>query len=170
MNMKNLFDLQIDQLEHLYDAEEQLEAEFSKLVKEASTPALKKLLEKNLKVTKSQIERLNEIGQDLGVKIEKSKKVCAALRGVLKESQEIRNSKPESHVLDAALILTAQKAAHYHMASYGSARAYARALGSKRTEALLEKSLDEEKGIDRELSELAIKTVNQSAVRPAKAA
>ena len=62
---------------------------------------------------------------------------------------------------------SAQKGAHYQIAAYGSARAYAEALGKKSAENLLKEALEEQISIDKELSKLAIKTVNPDAVQPA---
>lgn len=54
----------------------------------------------------------------------------------------------EGPVRDAGLIATAQKIEHYEMASYGSAREWAKTLGLTDHVGLLDKTLQEEKHAD----------------------
>jgi ferritin-like metal-binding protein YciE len=64
------------------------------------------------------------------------------------------------------LIATAQKVEHYEIASYGTARDWARQLGLAQQAAVLQKTLDEEKHADGLLTQIARRT-NTSAVAAA---
>jgi ferritin-like metal-binding protein YciE len=70
-------------------------------------------------------------------------------------------------VLDAALIMGAQKVEHYEIASYGSVCALAEALGQSEIKQLLEQTLQQEKAADQKLNQLALSEVNKSALAAA---
>jgi ferritin-like metal-binding protein YciE len=70
-------------------------------------------------------------------------------------------------VLDAALIVAAQKVEHYEIASYGSVHALAEALGNQEAAQLLNQTLEEEKSADQKLNQIALSDVNKSALRAA---
>ena len=65
--------------------------------------------------------------------------------------------------MDAAIISSSQTVEHYEIARYGTLVCWARQLGLKDAEALLQKTLDEEKAADQKLSGLAEEYVNQKA-------
>jgi ferritin-like metal-binding protein YciE len=66
-------------------------------------------------------------------------------------------------VLDAGLIMAAQKTEHYEMAAYGSVRTYAGTLGDNAAHLLLQQTLNEEAEADRKLSKLAEDLINLEA-------
>jgi ferritin-like metal-binding protein YciE len=61
----------------------------------------------------------------------------------------------------------AQKVEHYEIASYGSVCALAEALGQSEIKQLLEQTLQQEKGADQKLNQLALSEVNKSALAAA---
>jgi ferritin-like metal-binding protein YciE len=166
MAIKNLQDLLVNQLDDLFDSEGQVELELPKMAKAATSLELRELFETRAKQNGEQRERLQKIGNEIGVKLGTNSKTCVAMQGLIKEGREMQEVNPRAQVLDAALILAAQKGAHYQIAAYGSARAYAAALGKTSAESLLKEAVDEQSNIDKELSKLAIKTVNRDAVQP----
>jgi len=88
------------------------------------------------------------------------------------ETPEVFNSvhwltRERPEVLDAALIVGAQKVEHYEIASYGSVHALAEALGHKEVAQLLEQTLAEEKEADKKLNALALSDVNKTALQTA---
>jgi ferritin-like metal-binding protein YciE len=72
----------------------------------------------------------------------------------------------EPDVMDAALIVAAQKVEHYEIAGYGSVRTYAQMLGDRESAQLLQRTLDEEGETDKKLSQLAESVVNREALQP----
>lgn len=62
------------------------------------------------------------------------------------------------------MILAAQKAEHYEIASYGTLRIFAKLLGEKEVSAELERILREEEKTDKDLTALARRHINALAV------
>jgi len=95
-------------------------------------------------------------------KTAKSKK-CEAMTGLLEEGNEIAADNKDEPTINAALISAAQKVEHYEIASYGCLREWAEQLGNDPAARLLQEILDEEKGADLKLSDLARECCNISA-------
>jgi ferritin-like metal-binding protein YciE len=102
---------------------------------------------------RGQVERLDQIFKLLGKKAEG--KECHALKGLVKEAEELMEEAKSGPVLDAGLIACAQAVEHYEMARYGALGAWAEQLDMEDAGELLEETLDEEKAADEKLSELA---------------
>jgi ferritin-like metal-binding protein YciE len=113
----NLFE---DQLKDLHSAESQLVKALPKLAKKASSPGLKEAITGHLEETKHHVERLDEIGQALGLKL--SGKKCKAMEGLIEEGAEALEAEGPGPVIDAAVIAAAQRVEHYEISAYGSAR------------------------------------------------
>ena len=69
-----------------------------------------------------------------------------------------------SSVLDAGIIVAAQKVEHYEIASYGSVRTFANLLNQEEAARLVQSTLDEESETDDILNRLAEGIVNPEAV------
>ena len=151
------------ELKDLYDAEHRLTEALPKLADKANNPSLKMAFENHLRETEKHVERLEAIFDHIGVEAEREK--CDAMVGLIKEGGTVLDAEGDANVLDAALIAAAQRAEHYEMAAYGSARAFARQLGNEYAAELLEQTLDEEKAADQKLTEIAEGAVNPAASR-----
>ena len=68
MSMDSLKDLYIDELKDLYNAENQLLKALPKMAKKAAAPELKRAFQEHLAVTKTHVERLEQIFKGLGEK------------------------------------------------------------------------------------------------------
>ena len=163
MEVRNLDSLYIDGLRDLYSAEEQLVEALPKVAKAISIDKLRTAVENHHKVTKGHVERLQKIFDDLGE--DPKGHTCAAMKGILKEGDELMREVESGPVLDAALIGAAQKVEHYEMAGYGTSRTFAEMLGHKEHVDLLQRTLDEEGATDKELTKLAEDLVNERAAR-----
>src|SRR5438094_9213688 len=142
IKLHKLKTLYIDELKDLYNAENQLLKALPKMAKAASSEELKDAFEKHLEQTKSHVERLEEVFEEIG---EKPKgKTCRAMKGLIEEWSEILEEDGEESVIDAGIIVAAQKVEHYEIASYGSVRTFAQLLGKDRSADLLKTTLDEE--------------------------
>jgi ferritin-like metal-binding protein YciE len=163
MNADTLTDLLVEELQDLYDAEQQLTKALPKLAETAFDEELREAFEQHLNQTKGQVQRLEKVFGEL--KVPASGKHCPAMAGLIEEASEIVESKGEGDptVRDAALIIAAQKVEHYEIASYGSLRTLARTLGAQKVADLLQETLDEEAETDRRLTELAESSVNLDA-------
>jgi ferritin-like metal-binding protein YciE len=151
------------ELKDLFDAEHRLTEALPKLADKASNPSLKMAFENHLRETEKHVERLEAIFDHIGVDAEREK--CDAMVGLIKEGGNVLDAKGDVNVLDAALIAAAQRAEHYEMAAYGSARAFARQLGNEYAAELLEQTLEEEKAADLKLTEIAEGAVNPATAR-----
>jgi len=142
-----------EELQDLYDAENQIIKALPKMAKAASDEDLTAAFQQHLEVTKKQVKRLDKIFQQLGIKPQG--KTCEAMQGLLKEGDRIIQEIEKSPVLDAALIGAAQKVEHYEISGYGTVRTLAEVLGQQDAAELLEETLDEEKETDENLTEIA---------------
>ncbi len=161
MKLETLHDLYVAELKDLYSAEHQLLRALPKMAKAATAPQLSKAFTVHLTETKSHIERLERIFKKLDVS--PKGKTCKAMKGLLEEGAEVMAEDADPTVMDAALIVAAQRVEHYEMAGYGCVRTYARLLGHNDAADLLQKTLDEEGATDKALTELAEKSINVGA-------
>ena len=162
MKLDSLNKLYVDELKDLYSAETQITKALPRMVKKATSPALKAAFEAHLQQTFGQIERLDRIFKTL----ENSPrgKKCGGMEGLLAEGKEMMGEDIEPEVLDAALIAAAQKVEHYEISSYGTVRAYARLLGDNTAVDLLTLTLEEEVTTDEKLTLLAESGINVDAM------
>lgn len=159
--INSLEELFIDQLRDLYSVEVQLVEALAKMSETATSPELKTAFVDHLNGTVDHLNRLEEIFKSHDAS--PRGKPCAAMEGLVHECRDLIREGAHPGVLDAGLIAIAQKAEHYEIAGYGTARAYASILGDARAEATLQATLDEEKEMDRKLTELAGSFVNEEA-------
>jgi len=164
MKIESLHDLFVDELKDLYNAETQLVTALPGMVKAASTPLLKQVLREHLEQTKGHVTRLESILASL--KRSPQGKRCLGMEGLIKEAKQLIDGGLDRDVLDAGLIVAAQKVEHYEMAAYGSARAHAGTLGNKAAHRTLQETLNEEEDADRRLSKIAEDVVNLEAAEP----
>ncbi len=142
-----------EELRDLLDAEKQLTRALPKMARSASSPDLKAAFEEHLGQTEQQLERLQQAFGDLGQSARPRK--CAGMRGLIDEGEEVLKEAEKGPVRDAALIAAAQKAEHYEISAYGTARTHAELLGHSDVASLLEQTLKEEKATDEKLTGLA---------------
>lgn len=159
--MKNLNDLFEHQLKDLYDAENQLVKALPKMKKHAVSDKLKKAFDSHLEETKTHVERLENICDQLG--IDPSGEKCKAMEGLIKEAESFLKEDVDKKVMDAGLIAEAQRVEHYEIAGYGTAVRFAQELGHDDIADQLKETLDEEYDADDLLTELAETRLNKKA-------
>jgi ferritin-like metal-binding protein YciE len=156
-----LEELLVDQLKDLYSAENQLVKALPKMAKAASSPELKRAIERHLEETRKQVERLNQIGVNLDIKL--TGKKCKGMEGLIEEGKELLEEDLDENAIDAGIIGAAQKVEHYEIAAYGTARTHANLLGYNKIAKLLQQTLDEEGAADKKLTALAETIINVEA-------
>jgi len=162
MKLDTLQKLYTDELRDLYNAENQLLKALPKMAKGASSEELKDAIEKHLEQTRGHVQRLEKVFDQLG---EKAKgKTCRAMKGLVEEGSEILKEDGDDSVIDAGIIVAAQKVEHYEIASYGSVRTFANLLGQNKAAELLQATLDEESEANELLNRLAETVVNPEAL------
>jgi ferritin-like metal-binding protein YciE len=151
-----------DELKDIYWAEKKLLTTLPKLQKAATSPALKTAFGEHLTVTKGHVTRLEKVFSLVGKKAQAKK--CDAMAGIVKEGESIiEDTEKGTSTRDVGLILAAQKAEHYEIATYGGLADLANNLGLKNVAKLLHTTLEEEKHADSALSNVARSHVNYSA-------
>jgi ferritin-like metal-binding protein YciE len=159
--LKSLQDLYVNELKDLYSAENQILKALPKMAQAASSPQLQQAFQEHLQQTHTQVDRLDRIFSRLGQRA--TGKKCEGVAGLIEEGKELMQMDVDEQVMDAGLIVAAQKVEHYEMAGYGSVRTFARLLGEHEAAQLLQQTLDEEGATDKKLTALAEGMVNQEA-------
>jgi ferritin-like metal-binding protein YciE len=126
-----------------------------KMAKAATAHDLREGFEEHLVQTKEHVSRLEQIFKGLGEN--PTGKKCKGMEGLIAEGAEMIDEDPAPEELDAGLISAAQRVEHYEIAAYGCVRAYAKLLGEETADAILKKTLDEEKKTDEKLTQLSSK-------------
>ena len=155
---KNLNDLFIQQLEDLYDAEQRLTDALPKMAQAANSPELRQAFEHHLVQTRGHVNRLESVFNKLSKTPERE--TCYAMKGLIKEGEDMISAKGDAAVRDAGLIAAAQRVEHYEMAGYGTVRTFAQQLGLEDVAHILQQTLDEEGEADHKLTEIARGSVN----------
>lgn len=159
--MQNFKDLFEEKLQDLYSAETQLIEVIPKISKAAESSELQMAFDNHLLETKNHIKRLEQIGEKMNLKV--NGKECKGMKGLIEEGTELLKEEDTSVFRDAALITAAQSIAHYEIAGYGSAMAYAKLLGATDALTILKETLVQAKDFDAALSELAEGQINPDA-------
>jgi len=152
----------IDELKDVLWAEKHIIKTLPKMKKAATTEDLKNAFEEHLEVTRTHVERLEQIFGILGEKVQA--KTCEAIEGITKEGESIIDDTEDgSATRDVGLIMAAQKVEHYEISTYGGLAQLATTLGLKEVAGLLQSTLEEEKEADVKLTEIAESSVNVEA-------
>jgi len=161
MSSTTLNDLLIDELQDLYNAENQLVKALPKMAKAAVNEKLKAGFLAHLEETKGHVQRLAQAFKLLGEPVKG--KLCHAMKGLVEEGAEAIEENDPSLVRDAQLIGAAQRVEHYEIAAYGTVRAIAKVLGHDEVVALVDQTLAEEGATDKKLTSISTE-VNASAL------
>ncbi|GAB0157962.1 ferritin-like domain-containing protein [Chryseobacterium sp. Alg-005] len=152
----------VDALKDIYYAENAIIEALEKMQQAATTEELKDAFEDHQLQTKKHVSRLEKVFKLIDEKPEK--KECEAIKGLIKEGEEVIKSTQEgSMTRDAALIIAAQKVEHYEIATYGGLAQLAITMGHDKAADLLEKTLQEEEDTDYNLTEIAETFINFDA-------
>ncbi|WP_299249375.1 ferritin-like domain-containing protein [uncultured Cytophaga sp.] len=150
-----------DELKDIYWAEKALTKAIPKMVKNATSPDLKTALESHLQETLVHVTRLENVFGLLGKK--PAAKKCEAMAGLIEEASEIMKDCDKGAMRDAGIISAGQKVEHYEIASYGTLCQFSKTLGLGEAKKILGLTLNEEKGADKKLTEVAEASINLMA-------
>ena len=161
MESNTFRELYVNELQDLYDAENQLIEALPKMAEKATDKQLKQGFLSHLEETKTHVQRLEQVFQMIGTQVKAVD--CPAIDGIIAEADEVAGEVANKSVLDAALINAGQAAEHYEITRYGSLIAWAKQLGRADCASILQKTLDEERATDKKLSTLAESKINLRA-------
>jgi len=152
MEQETLRELFVEQLQDLYDAEQQLVKALPKMAKAAESPELQEAINTHLKETENQVSRLEQVFQTLDMKAKG--KTCKGMKGLIEEGNEAMEQE-EGFLRDLAIIAGAQRVEHYEISGYGTVRTLAERLGMEDAAELLQQTEDEETEADSKLTDVA---------------
>lgn len=163
-NVNNLKDLLIEQTRELYNAEVQELNTLNYLKTKANEKTLKQAIEEHISETETQLERLNQIFEKLGVSTfgEKSE----VMHSLITETIELVDRSEDPPIKDVSIIAAIQHFKHYEISGYGTVCSFANILGYREIATLLHISLSEEKDMDKRLTIMAKDSINKKAVSP----
>jgi ferritin-like metal-binding protein YciE len=157
----DLTDLFSEHLKELLSSEKEQIEKMPKYINKAVSKELKSLLQKNMEQTKQHAKRLEDSLALLG---ENKKAIeCNVMNELLDRGLHIGKKSDNKDVLEAGLVMSVQCIKHFEIASYGTLVSFANLLGDKEVSNLLKMTLNEEKALDKEMTELAVKSINTRA-------
>lgn len=158
-----LTDLLAEQIYSLYETETKLKKTVYKLIDYVDSVELGRKLNQYTGKTKEKLSRFEEIFSIM--RESESGNGNEALGAILETAKKITKRITEKEVRDAAILAKVQRINHLLICEYGTACAFARALGLDKVAELLHESLIEEKQTDKELSILAKEDINIKAIK-----
>lgn len=160
---ESLEDLYVDELKDLWSANDQMNRTVKKLAKKITDEKLKAMAEKSQAGIEKHTDVLKELIKDAGEKV--SKEHCKGMEGLVTEATKhlVEEAPDKGPVWDALFIAQYQRMSHYGIAGFGTANAYAEALGEKDAVKKLDKATAEIYGADEYGTKLAESSVNLKA-------
>lgn len=156
--LRGLFETE---LKEIYWTEKALTRLIPKMINNAASPDLVKVLNNHFYETEEQITRLEDAFINLGLKAKSVK--SGAMECILRECENIIDKSAKGPVRDAAIISANQKIEHFEIASYSSLCSFARTLCEEEVFLLLEETLNEEKYTNNLLTRIGESSINMQA-------
>lgn len=166
MTTKTLNDLFHNQIQVLYGAEKESKDALAQMARAANSPALRTEFNNSVNESVTRAKRLEDIFKLIGEK--PTVKACKGFGGIIENCKAVASQNTEPHVRDAAMIAVAQGFDHHEIASYDSARIWAKTLKQDKASELLQKAVSEEVASNKRLADLA-STINPAALQHAHA-
>ena len=146
-------DLFLHKLGDVLYVEEHLEQDvLPRLLNEATSPELKKGLEKHLEQTRSHVENVEAVFEQLGE--QPTSEECVGFEGLRSEHDKLASEVAQA-LIDAVATASASRTEHYEIAAYENLITMARAMDEKRAVDLLERNLKDDKETARQLESIA---------------
>lgn len=143
-----------DSIKDIYWAENHLVKALPKMINAASSLALQDAISNHLEQTKTHVERLEQVFELLGKKVQAKK--CDAMEGLAKEGEGVvEDTDSGTPARDLGIIMASQKVEHYEISSYTGLIKLAGKLGLSDIGDLLSQTLDEEIQSDELLARIA---------------
>ncbi len=165
----SLKDVYTDEMKDLWSANDQMTRAVTTLAGRAHDPKLKKMLEDSVTGINGHADTLKSLISEAGGEV--SKEHCKGMEGLVKEALKhaVAEAPEDGELLDITIIAQYQRMSHYGLAGFGSAAAYAGALGMKEHVGKLKGIVGDIYKADEYASHLGEKTAKMAA-KAAKAA
>ena len=163
-DISNLSDLYIDELKDLWSANDQMARALKKIVKRATHPELKQMLENSQQGIAGHTDLLKALIANQGEKV--SKEHCKGMEGLVTEAikHTIEEAPDKGPVLDAAIIAQYQRMTHYGITGFGTVAAFSKALKLKDDNVQLKAAVKDMYKADALMTRIAEAAVNVDAV------
>ncbi|QYE33272.1 ferritin-like domain-containing protein (plasmid) [Polymorphobacter sp. PAMC 29334] len=161
---EDLKDLYAEEMKDLWSANDQMTKVVKKMAGKATDAELKQMFDKAVDGIGKHTEVLKTLIEAAGEKVKKEH--CKGMEGLVAEATKhcLGEEAPEAGpVLDAQMIAQYQRMTHYGIAGFGTAAAYAKALGEKDAASKLSAATKEIYGGDEFATKLADTAVNAKA-------
>jgi ferritin-like metal-binding protein YciE len=156
--LRTLFE---DYLKCVFWTERVLEPAFSDMLNYISSKDISRMMTVHIANTRIHADRLSKIFESIGIPPEERK--FEAVESLLNDADIIISQTNSGSVRDAAIIALVQHIIHCEIASYGTLKSFALTLKEENVVTLLDKSLEEEKDFDMQLSLVAEAYINDEA-------
>lgn len=156
---ENLQDIYADELKDLWSANDQMTKAVTTMLEKAHDPKLKQTLEASVKGINTHTAALKALLEDADEEIEKEH--CKGMEGLVKEAlkHSVKEAPKDGALLDIVIIAQYQRMSHYGITGFGTAAAYAQALGKADHVAKLKAMVGEIYKADEYASKLGEKAV-----------
>ena len=165
---ETLKDVYTDEIKDLWSANDQMTKVVKVMSDKAHDSKLKQALEKSLGGIKTHTATLKSLLSDADEKVEAEH--CKGMEGLVREATKhiVKEAPKDGALLDIVIISQYQRMSHYGLAGFGTAAAYAKALGMHDHLTKLNQIVKDIYSGDEYVSKLAEKT--EAAAAHAKAA
>ena len=159
---KNLMECYVEELADNWSANDQMLSAVKKLAEKASDDKLKSRLEAAATGIGKHTDIIKGLLDDMG---ESEKEHCKGMAGLVAEAKKhaIDPSFEDGDVRDVVIIAQYQRMCHYGICGFGTAKAFAQALGKKDHVAKLSAITKDIYGADENMSDLAERSINLGA-------
>jgi ferritin-like metal-binding protein YciE len=141
--MQTAHELFLHELGDILNAERRLVDALGEQAEGASSPQLQKAFSAHQAQTEKQVQRLEQIFEQLGKQPEEEE--CKGLSGLLEELESFKEEQdPSEDILDVFSIGAAEKVESYEICAYESLVSMARDMGHTKAVKLLQQNLKEE--------------------------
>ncbi|MFU7529029.1 DUF892 family protein [Qipengyuania sp. ASV99] len=164
MTIRTLTDLYIDQLQDIYSANKQALDVTKQLHDTATSRDLKTALADGAQGISQGMEQVKGLIRNRDA--DPTAEFCKGMEGLVKEAKAhaINADIADRDVRDASIIAQYQRMAHYAMAGYGTATAFAERLGFDGDAATLRRCLENTRSGDVRMTGVAVAEVNKEAM------
>ena len=159
-----LHDLMDDDARKFTSAEIQLKNSLPEWISKAGSLQLKTVLQKYLAFVQQHVQKMDDFYEE--EKISSLSLTNKVMHAFIEETDERLSYCADAAIKDACLLARIQAINHFKISIYGTAAAFARALGMEKQAAIFHEAAINEKQIDDRLSQLAEHEINMNAKTP----
>jgi ferritin-like metal-binding protein YciE len=151
------------EMQDLWSANDQMVKAVKQLAAKAGDKKLRQRLEKSIGGIEKHTDKLKQLLEAAGGEV--SKEHCKGMEGLVKEALKhaVEEDFDDDEVRDVVIVAQYQRMSHYGIAGFGTAAAYAEALGRKKDAEALHRITKEIYSADENMSDLAERSLNLRA-------